>query len=74
MTTDWETNFTAVVLPIVVVILAKNNFGNILVYNHAVIFTEISSHHNFFSVGNFCVDNGSFQEQFTEGEKCHKSK
>ena len=56
MITDWETNFTDLQANDFGN-LVKNNSGNILVGNHAVIFTEINSP-RFFSVGNVCGDNG----------------
>ena len=56
MITDWETNFTDLKAN-VFGNLGKNSSGNILVSNHAVIFTEINSP-RFFSVGHACVDNG----------------
>ena len=58
MITDWETNFTDL-RATDFGYLGKNNSGNILVGNHAVIFTEINSPRMFFSVGNVCVENGS---------------
>ena len=42
MITDWETNFTDLQANDFGN-LGKNNSGNILVGNHAVIFTEINS-------------------------------
>ena len=56
MITDWETNFTDLQAN-EVGNLGKKNSGNILVGNHAVIFTEINSP-RIFSVGNVCVENG----------------
>ena len=56
--TDWETNFTDLQANDFGN-LGKNNSGNILVGNHAVIFTEINSPRCFFSVGNVCVENGT---------------
>ena len=53
---DWETNFTDLQANDFGN-FGKNNSGNILVGNHAVIFTEINSP-RIFSVGNICVDNG----------------
>ena len=53
MITDWETNFADLQADDLGK-LGKNNSGNILVGNHAVIFTEINSP-RFFSVGNVCV-------------------
>ena len=47
MITDWETNFTDLQANDFGN-LAKNNSGNILVGNHAVIFTEINSPRIFF--------------------------
>ena len=58
MITDWETNFTDLQANDFGN-LGKNNSGNILVGNHAVIFTEINSPRFFFPVGNVCVDNGT---------------
>ena len=56
MITNWETNFKAVVLLIISVILARNKLSDIF-GNHAVIFTGMNSP-NIFSVGNVCVDDG----------------
>ena len=56
MITDWETNFTDLQANDFGN-LGKNDSGNILVGNHAVIFTAINSP-RFFSFGNVCVDNG----------------
>ena len=56
MITDWETNSTDLQANDFGN-LRKNNSGNVLVGNHAVIFTEINSP-RFFLVGNVCVDNG----------------
>ena len=42
MITDWETNFTDLQANEVGNV-RKNNSGNILVGNHAVVFTEINS-------------------------------
>ena len=56
MITDWETNFIDLQANDFGN-LGKNNSGNILVGNHAVISTEINTP-RFFSVGNVCVDNG----------------
>ena len=47
MITDWETNFTDLQANDFGN-LGKNNSGNILVGNHAVIFTEINSPRIFF--------------------------
>ena len=47
MITDWETNFKDVQANDFGN-LGKNNSGNILVGNHAVIFTEINSPRSFF--------------------------
>ena len=47
MITDWETNFTDLRANDFGN-LGKNNSGNILVGNHAVIFLEINSPRNFF--------------------------
>ena len=47
MITDWETNFTDLQANDFGNV-AKNNSGNILVGNHAVIFTEINSPRMFF--------------------------
>ena len=47
MITDWETNFTDLQANDFGN-LGKNNSGNILVGNHAVIFTEINSPRFFF--------------------------
>ena len=60
MITDWETNFTDLQANDFGN-LGKKNSGNILVSNHAVIFTEINSP-RIFSVGHVCVDNGTFGE------------
>ena len=58
MITDWETSFTDLQANDFGS-LGKNNSGNILVGNHAVIFTEINSPRFFFFwVGNVCVENG----------------
>ena len=56
MITDWETYFTDLQANDFGN-LGKNNSGNTLVGNHAVIFTEINSP-RFFSVGNVHVENG----------------
>ena len=47
MITDWETNFTDLQANDFG-ILGKNNSGNALFGNHAVIFTEINSPRFFF--------------------------
>ena len=47
MITDWETNFTDLQANDFGK-LGKNNSGNILVGNHAVIFTETNSPRMFF--------------------------
>ena len=57
MITDWETNYTDLQANDFGN-LGKNNSGNILVANHAAIFTEINSPWFFFSVGNVRVENG----------------
>ena len=54
--TDWETNFKDLQANDFGN-LGKNNSGNLLVGNHAVIFTEINSP-KVFSVGNVCMENG----------------
>ena len=54
MITDQETNFTPVVFADNFGNLSKNNVGNILVCNHAVIFTGTNPP-NVFSGGNVCV-------------------
>ena len=65
MITDWETNFTDLQANDFGN-LGKNNSGNVLVGNHAVIFTEMNSPRFFifFSVGNVCVDNGTTEDPF----------
>ena len=57
MITDWETSLTDLQVNDFGN-LGKNNSENILVGNHAVIFTKINSP-RFLSVGNVCVDNGT---------------
>ena len=57
MITDWETNFTDLQANDFGN-LGKNNSRNILVGNHAVIFTKWIPP-DFFSVGNVCVENGN---------------
>ena len=48
MIADWETHFTDLQANDFGNLGAKNNSGNILVGNHAVIFTEINSPRIFF--------------------------
>ena len=48
MITDWETNITAVVLPIILESCKNHNLGNTLVGNLVVIFTGINSPNFFF--------------------------
>ena len=67
MITDWEANFTDL-LANDFGNLGKNNSGNLLVGNHAVIFTEINSH-RLFLVGNVCVDNGKRLNRTLDGQK-----
>ena len=67
MITDWETSYTDLQANYFCN-LGRNNSGNILVGNHAAIFTEINSPRVFFSVGNVCVDNGNCQ-RFTQTSK-----
>ena len=64
MITDWETNFTDLEAN-EVGNLRKKHSGNILVGNHAVIFTEINSP-RIVSVGNVCVENGILRPQKPE--------
>ena len=57
MITDWEANSTAVVLPMVSVILAKNiweTFQSVIMLNSLQEAIPLT----FVSVGNVCVDDG----------------
>ena len=46
--------------------LGKNHFGDIIVGNHAVIFTDMNSP-IYFSVGSVCVDNGKHEQGDVRG-------